>query len=569
MDDLMKKNLAEETIRQKEVARQMAQQMLKQKQQEAGQVDVSGSRDRNAATDRSRKLDELLSGKDSSKSEFDKYLEKVDVVIKTGISDLLVGRGRMATDSMLDSMNLEDALPVFAENPEILDASQDMAMSLTDQDPKISSFYDKIKDKVNQYKAEKAITESDPDDTGDKNIFGDMDDDSSNTDHGFLDEDETYDVQSFINFKDAFVQHFKSQKTSSDDDLSKDLDSQMASFLGDYAEENPPMVGAGAPDTPHDYTSYKGINDKLYEDNSSFQEDQSTQLNFLRQLCPKGMMGAIMLAFFVAQQAMQENMKGPASDVYSTSGSVTRLAQFASAMKKIPNTDDAGNPIVVYKTHRNPEPSGPLVFDRDDKTGNLVPQSAPTLQNYLDNLFCSERGTARENSKDEKSKLIPTTDKAASGLVDFIRDSAKIFGANLDDMIPSTLDKTKITSANISSIGDAYKSLMGTSTNEDSADSKGNDAQDGIIAKWFAKNDPHNASQILQTLNGAGYKIYEDGDKAYNQYGSIKDGLSANLSTSTAALNLGQSQQNANNTAFYGWMKSWEDNAIEIARKTG
>lgn len=562
MDDLMKKNLAEETIRQKEVARQMAQQMLKQKQQEAGQVDVSGSRDRDSAKDRSRKLDELLSGKDSSKSEFDKYLEKVDVVIKTGISDLLVGRGRMATDSMLDSMNLEDALPVFAENPEILDASQDMAMSLTDQDPKISSFYDKIKDKVNQYKAEKAITESDVDDTDDKNIFGDMDDNSSDSDHGFLDEDETYDVQSFINFKDAFVQHFKSQKTSSDDDLSKDLDSQMASFLGDYAEKNPPMVGAGAPDggsgSNHDYKSYKGINDNLYEDDTSFQEDQSTQLNFLRQLCPRGMMGAIMLAFFVAQQAMQENMKGPASDVYSTSGSVTRLSQFAAAMKKIPNTDDAGNPIVVYETVR--DGSGKLVF----KDHPPKPKTNPTLQDYLDNLFCSERG----NAKDATDKVIPTTSKAAAGLVDFIRDSAKIFGASLDDRLPNTLDKDKIKAENISSIADAYNSLMGTGTNPDSA-RKGEDPKDGIIARWFLKNDPHNASQILQTLNGGGYKIYEDGDKAYNQYGSIKDGLSANLSTSTAALNLGQSQQNANNTAFYGWMKSWEDNAIEIARKTG
>lgn len=562
MDDLMKKNLAEETIRQKEVARQMSQQMLKQKQQEAGQVDVSGSRDRDSAKDRSRKLDELLSGKDSSKSEFDKYLEKVDVVIKTGISDLLVGRGRMATDSMLDSMNLEDALPVFAENPEILDASHDMAMSLTDQDPKISSFYDKIKDKVNQYKAEKAITESDVDDTDDKNIFGDMGDDSSNTDHGFLDEDETYDVQSFINFKDAFVQHFKFHKDSSDDDLSKDLDSQMASFLGGYAEENPPMVGAGAPDdssgSNHDYTSYKGINDNLYEDDTSFQEDQSTQLNFLRQLCPKGMMGAIMLAFFVAQQAMQENMKGPTTDVYSTSGSVTRLSQFASAMKKMPNTDDAGNPIVVYETTR--DSNGKLVF----KDHPPKPASNPTLQDYLNNLFCTQRG----DEKDMNGKVIPAASKAASGLVGFIRDSAKIFGASLDDMLPTTLDKDKITAGNISNIEDAYNSLMGTSTNQDSAH-KGQDPKDGIIAKWFLKNDPHNASQILQTLNGGGYAIYKDGDDGYNKYGSIKDGLSANLSTSTAALNLGQSQQNANNTAFYGWMKSWEDNAIEIARKTG
>jgi hypothetical protein len=568
MDDLMKKNLAEETIRQKEVARQMSQQMLKQKQQEAGQVDVSGSRDRDSAKDRSRKLDELLSGKDSSKSEFDKYLEKVDVVIKTGISDLLVGRGRMATDSMLDSMNLEDALPVFAENPEILDASHDMAMSLTDQDPKISSFYDKIKDKVNQYKAEKAITESDVDDTDDKNIFGDMGDDSSNTDHGFLDEDETYDVQSFINFKDAFVQHFKSHKDSSDDDLSKDLDSQMASFLGGYAEENPPMVGAGAPDdssgSNHDYTSYKGINDNLYEDDTSFQEDQSTQLNFLRQLCPKGMMGAIMLAFFVAQQAMQENMKGPATDVYSTSGSVTRLSQFASAMKKMPNTDDAGSPIVVYKTKWDGKQ---YIFDPlgDDKMPVVEPN--PTMQQYMQNLLCAGRG--QSYGPDGAKKMIPTASKSAAGIVTFIRDSAKIFGANLDEMLPTSLEIGKVTEPMVAGIVDAYNSLMGTSTNKDSTRKVNDDPADGIIAKWFLKNDPHNASQILQTLNGGGYAIYKDGDDGYNKYGSIKDGLSANLSTSTAALNLGQSQQNANNTAFYGWMKSWEDNAIEIARKTG
>jgi hypothetical protein len=62
--------------RNKEEQNRILQYMMKQKQQEAGQIDVSGSRDRNAATDRSRKLDELLSGKDSSKSEFDKYLEK-------------------------------------------------------------------------------------------------------------------------------------------------------------------------------------------------------------------------------------------------------------------------------------------------------------------------------------------------------------------------------------------------------------------------------------------------------------------------------------------------------------
>lgn len=567
MDDLMKRSLMEDTIRQKEVAKQMAQQMLKQKQQESEQVDVAGSRDRDAVKDRNRKLDELLSGKDSSKSEFDKYLDKVDVVIKTGVSDLLAGRGRMATDSMLDSMNLEDALPVFAENPEILDASQEMAMTLTDQDPSIGRFYDKIKDKVNQYKAEKAITESD-DDTSDKNIFGDMGDDTSESDHGFLDEDETYNVQAFIDFKDTFLQHFKSQKNSSDDDLSKDLDSQMASFLGDYADQNPPMLGAGAPDggsgSNHDYRSYKGINDNLYEDDTSFQEDQSTQLNFLRQLCPKGMMGAIMLAFFVAQQAMQENMKGPASDVYSTSGSVTRLSQFAAAMKKLPTTDDAGNPIVVYKTHQvSPPTDTRWVTDEPP-----VPKTEWDFDDYMHSLYAANRGKTGKDDKD-KDWVVPAVTRAAAGMIDFLRDSAKIFGSSLDSLLPSSYDKDKMDEAKIQGIEEAYRSLLGTSSNKNSFNPDDNTARDGIVAKWFLKNDPNNAPQVLQILNGTGYDIYKDSNASYNQYGTVKDGLSANLSTSTAALNLGQSQQNANNTAFYGWMKSWEDNAIEIARKTG
>ncbi len=557
MDDLLKKNLAEDTIRQKEIAKQMAKQMIMQNQQANVQLVSADDRSRSDAVSKTQKLDAMLSDRDSSKSEFDTYVDKMDGVMTTGVSEILTGKDRIVTDAMLNNINMDDIIPVLAERPDILDASQDMAAALTDNDSNINKFYDRIKDKVKQYNEEKSITGEDHSEgnAADFSFEADNDDKDSNGIE-YSDDKPPYDLNAFVNFKDTFVDYFNHKKHSNSDDLKRSLQENMGDLVQEQADQlqGAPMLGAEA-DTGGNGSPkiYQGINDKLYGSDASFQEDQNNQLMFLQKLCPKGMMGAIMLAFFVAQQAMQENMKGPASDVYSTSASVSRFSQFSSAMKKMDGMDDSGKKITpVYK-----------------KDGDKwVEDKNPTPEEYAEWVLANAKEPVKVPPKNEA--VCSTTLTAAKNLIDFIKQGAHIFGANLDSYFSglpsdiSTISKDDMHDA-ATEIGTAYRLLMGTNINGDKTN------KDGIVATWIKKNDPNNAAAILQILNTEdSYNIYQGtGGDAFQQYNSAKDGLAANLSTSTAALNLGQSQQNANNTAFYGWMKSWEDNATEIARKTG
>lgn len=564
MDDL-KRNLAEDTIRQKEIAKQMAKQMVMQKQQANVQVVSADDKNRSEVVSKTQKLDSMLSDRDSSKSEFDRYVAKMDGVMTTGVSEILIGKDRIVTDAMLNNISMDDIIPVLAERPDILDASQDMAAALTDHDSNINKFYDRIKDKVQQYNEEKLITGEEHYEDHDADFsFEDEQDAKDSNGTEYLDDKPPYDLNAFVNFKDTFVDYFNHKKHSSSDDLKRSLHEHMRALVQDQSDQvqGSPMLGSGA-DTGVDSGGhpkvYQGVNDKLYGSDSDFQEDQNNQLMFLQKLCPKGMMGAIMLAFFVAQQAMQENMKGPASDVYSTSASVSRMSQFSSSMKKMDATDDNGKKIT------------PVYVKGED--GNYYEKQNPTPEDYAAWVLANAK--TAQNVKPGDKPVCGTTVTAAKNLIDFIKQGAHIFGANLDSYfadLPS--DLTKLDPANIAGyadeIGSAYRALMGTNTNGSIADGDHKNT-DGIVATWIKKNDPNNAGAILQILNTEdSYNIYKGtGGDAFQQYNSAKDGLAANLSTSTAALNLGQSQQNANNTAFYGWMKSWEDNAIEIARKTG
>jgi hypothetical protein len=559
MDDILKRNIAEDTIRQKEIAKQMAKQMIMQKQQANVQLVSADDKARSDVTSKNQKLDSMLSDRDSSKSEFDKYMVKIDGVMTTGISEILTGKDRIATDFMLDKINMDDIIPVLAERSDILDASQDMASALTDKDANISKFYDRIKDKIQQYKEEKTIAGEDHYEDSDADFyFNDSDKDEVDSNYSeYLDDKPPYDLNAFVNFKDTFVDYFNHKKHSNSDDLKRGLQGQMNVLVQEQSDQlqGSAMLGAGSgSDIDGHPKVYQGINDKLYGSDSDFQEDQNAQLMFLEKLCPKGMMGAIMLAFFVAQQAMQENMKGPASDVYSTSATVSRLSQFSNAMKKMDATDDNGKKL------------SPVYVKGED--GNYYEKQDPTPEDYAAWVLANAN-KAHPVKPDDKT-VCGTTLTAAKNLIDFIKQGAHIFGSNLDNYfagLPSdikTIESKDIDEA-ATQIGEAYRALMGTNTNG------GGKNKDGIVAQWLKKNDPNNAAAILQILNSEdSYNIYKGtGQDAFAQYNSAKEGLSANLSTSTAALNLGQSQQNANNTAFYGWMKSWEDNAIEISRKTG
>lgn len=568
MDDILKGNIAENTIRQKEIAKQMAKQMIMQKQQTNVQLVSVDEKARSDVTSKNQKLDSILSDRDSSKSEFYKYMVKIDGVMTTGISEILTGKDRIATDSMLDSMNMDDIIPVLAERPDILDASQDMAAALTDKDANISKFYDQIKDKVQQYKEEKVITgEEHYEDSDAEFVFNDHDqDDFDNNDTGYLDDKPPYDLNAFINFKDTFVDYFNHRKHSSPNDLKNGLQGQINALVQEQSNQLQGVegwngdnfgVGSGADNDGHPKV-YRGINDKLYGSDSDFQEDQNSQFMFIQKLCPKGMMGAIMLAFLVAQQAMQENMKGPASDVYMTSATVSRLSQFSSAMKKMDATDDNGKKISpVYVKNKDQE---------------WVEEPNPTPEQYAEWVLANAKAP-QSIGKDDKGNykyVCGTTDTAAKNLIDFIKQGARIFGSNLDYKFagfpsnPADINKDEWHDC-ATSIGDAYRSLMGTNTNGNGKN------KDGIIVTWLKKNDPNNASAILQILNSEdSYNIYKGtGQEAFAQYNSAKDGLAANLSTSTAALNLGQSQQNALLTAYYGFSKNITDNMTEIARKTG
>lgn len=571
MDDILKRNIAEDTIRQKEIAKQMAKQMIMQKQQTNVQLVSVEDKARSDVTSKNQKLDSMLSDRDSSKSEFDKYIVKMDGVITTGISEILTGKDRIATDSMLDYMNMDDIIPVLAERPDILDASQDMAAALTDKDANISKFYDQIKDKVQQYKEEKVITgEEHYEDSDAEFVFNDHDqDDFDNNDTGYLDDKPPYDLNAFINFKDTFVDYFNHKKHSGSNDLKNGLQGQMNAVVQEQYNQLQGFegwngdnvgVGAGADNEGHPKV-YQGINDKLYDSGNEWQTDQNSQFMFIQKLCPKGMMGAIMLAFLVAQQAMQENMKGPASDVYMTSATVSRISQFSSAMKKMDSTDDNGKKI-----------SPVYVRDPDDPTGQKWKEEPnPTPEQYAEWVLANAKERQPIGTKDgQPVYACGTTDTAAKNLIDFIKQGARIFGSNLDYKFagfpsdPANINKNDWHEF-ANSVGEAYRSLMGTTTNGD------RNNKDGIVAQWLKKNDPNNASAILQILNSEdSYNIYKGtGQDAFAQYNSAKDGLAANLSTSTAALNLGQSQQNALLTAYYGFSKSCADNMIEIARKTG
>jgi hypothetical protein len=574
MNDVLKNNMAEDTIRQKEIAKQMAKQMIAKKEQSNLQLLDVANKGQEDQIGRSKKLDAMLSDKDSSKSEFENYLSKIDGVMTTGIAEILTGKDRIASDMVLNSINIDDVIPVLAEHREILDASQEMAMALTNHDSGVSEFYDNMKDRVHQYNAEKAITLNNNYEQDD--IFS-FDEEQEQQGQDFADNDNSdgkspYDLNAFVNFKDTFVNYFNHNKQSTSEDLKHGLHDQMNALVQEQSDQ---LQTAGSlltamsnddVDSGMHTKGYKGINDKLYSSDSDFQEEQNTQFMFLQKLCPKGMMGAIMLAFFVAQQAMQENMKGPANEVYSTSAAVSRLSQFSSAMKKIDNTDDNGNKIKdVYRL-------------KDGKTGNSPDDwelvTEPTPEDMAKWLLANANKPVLVPSKtDSKGVAVcGTTRKALGNLVDFIKQGARIFGSNLDGElsgIPTAFDKISVKDLMVfgDAIGGAYRKLMGTKSNGED----GNKNDNGIVATWIEKNDPNNAATILQILNtNDSYKLYsQGGENAFAQYNSAKDGLASGLSSATAALNLGQSQQNANNTAFYGWMKSWEDNAIEIARKTG
>lgn len=549
MENTSKQQIMEDVLKSKEIAKQYSKNLALQQLASNEQLDSSQQQTSNDKASELTQLESMMADSRSNKSNFNQYLKKNQHILDEHLLDLLNNKGKISTDSLLNNINMTDIIPTLSEQPAIFDASQEIAMATMNQDYGILNFYNNLKKQINSYQQEVKLHQENE---GEDFCFDDESDNAIDIEDLMTDQNDEvdYNLDRFIDFKDILVKHLQDNNGSNSSDLKESFLNNLTDSLQNNMQnlvetsvslsDNNPMLTTSS-------TSNSVGSQQLAQSSSSNGDDM---FEYLIHICPRGIMSAVVLAFFVAQQAMQENIKGPASDVYSSSATVNHLSKWANAMGAVNNKDDNGNPIKIY--------------ERDKDGSGWVEVKDPTPEQSAYWILANAK-----QAQVPPSKAGATTSKAASSLINFIKQTAKSFGSNLDDdlsIFPSDMSKYNPDSSELKNaskvLGDAYNKLMGT---------KSNCGSDGIIAKWVEHNDSKHSADIIQLLNDDRvYKFYSTSpEEAFSAVNSAKDGINSGLTSATSALNLAQTQTNALNTAFYGWMKSWSDNAVEIARKTG